>query len=111
MKESYVEGLANHNDPESCAGIGNGASEALTGERASWVLSPEIGECVSGAVVLLTCGGNTAYTASGEGCADPAGSETPGVHGSLLRGNREALRLALGDRPGVRTENPKGARP
>ena len=111
MKESHGGGLANHTGPEPCMGTGNSVNEALTGVRAGWVLSPEIWECLSGAVVLLTCGGNTAYTAGGEGCADPAGSETPGVHGSLLRGSREALRLALGDRSGVRTENPKGARP
>ena len=33
-KETYVEGVANHSDPESCVGDGNGADEALTGARA-----------------------------------------------------------------------------
>ena len=42
MKESYVKGLANHNDPESCGGARKGKAEALTGERAGRVLSPEI---------------------------------------------------------------------
>ncbi len=34
MKESYVEGLASHDGPESCAGIREDAGEALTGVRA-----------------------------------------------------------------------------
>jgi hypothetical protein len=33
-KETYVEGIAIHSDPESCVGDGNGADEALTGARA-----------------------------------------------------------------------------
>ena len=42
MKESHDEGLAIHIGPESCAGIRKGIGEALTGESAGWVLSPEI---------------------------------------------------------------------
>jgi RNA-directed DNA polymerase len=34
MKELYVEGLASHDGPESCAGVREGAGEALTGVRA-----------------------------------------------------------------------------
>jgi hypothetical protein len=33
MKVSYVEGLANHNGPESCGAAREGGVEALTGER------------------------------------------------------------------------------
>jgi hypothetical protein len=32
MKESYIEGLAPHDDPESCVGIREGEGEALTGD-------------------------------------------------------------------------------
>ena len=42
MKESYVEGLANHGGPESCVCSGNAVGEALTGESVGWVLSREI---------------------------------------------------------------------
>lgn len=42
MKEPYIEGLANHDDPESCVGIRKGVVEALTGERIGEVLSREI---------------------------------------------------------------------
>jgi len=48
---------------------------------------------------------------NGEGYKDLAGSETSCMHGSFLRGNREALYLAYGDYAEVRMENPKGARP
>jgi len=111
MKESHVEGLANHNGPESCAGVGNGASEALTGESAGWILSPEIKGHISGADALPLRGRRHCIHRYGEGYADSAGSEAPGMHGKALRGNREALRLALEDCAKVRTVNPKGVRP
>ena len=68
MKVSDVKGLANRNDPESCGGARKGDGEALTGESAGWVLSRE----------------NPIRD------ADPV--ETPGMHGSNLRENREILR-------------------
>src|SRR5215470_12416610 len=42
MKVSYVEGLANHNGPESCGVAREGGNEALTGGRTGRVLSREI---------------------------------------------------------------------
>ncbi len=41
MKESYVEGLAAHDGPESCGGARKGVVEALTGVRAGRVFSRE----------------------------------------------------------------------
>lgn len=41
MKESYIEGLANHNGPESGMGNRKGAREAVTGESAGRVSSRE----------------------------------------------------------------------
>jgi RNA-directed DNA polymerase len=98
MKESHGEGLANHTGPESCMGTGNGVNEALTGVRAGWVLSPEIKGNTPGADGLLLLGKQHCPHRYGEGWAGPAGSETPCMHGSSLRGNRETLRLALVDR-------------
>ncbi len=42
MKEPYVEGVATHDDPESCVVVRKGGGEALTGVRAGEVLSREI---------------------------------------------------------------------
>jgi len=42
MKEPYIEGLATHDGPESCAGVREGVGEALTGGNAGRVLSREI---------------------------------------------------------------------
>jgi hypothetical protein len=41
MKESYVEGLADRNGPESCGSAREDAAEALTGVRAGRVFSRE----------------------------------------------------------------------
>jgi RNA-directed DNA polymerase len=42
MKESYRKGVANHPDPESCAGHRKRASEVLTGAQAGRKSSCEI---------------------------------------------------------------------
>ena len=44
MKELYVEGLASHDGPESCAGVREGVGEALTGGVQAGLLSREITE-------------------------------------------------------------------
>jgi hypothetical protein len=36
----YDEGVANHIGPESCAGVREGVSEALTGERTGQAIEP-----------------------------------------------------------------------
>ncbi len=42
MKESYIEGVATHDDPESCVAARKDHSEALAGACAGTVLSREI---------------------------------------------------------------------
>ena len=42
MKEPHGKGIANHSNPESCAGHGNMAGEALTRAHAGQPLSSEI---------------------------------------------------------------------
>ena len=44
MKEPHIEGVATHDDPESCVGDRKVDGEALTGAHAGWVLSREINE-------------------------------------------------------------------
>ena len=59
MKESYRKGRAGHPGPESCAGIGNGAREVLTGVHAGEVLSCEI-RCSGVPTLLSEAEGNIA---------------------------------------------------
>jgi hypothetical protein len=40
MKALYIEGVAIHDDPESCVGVRKGAVEALTGARAGRAIEP-----------------------------------------------------------------------
>jgi len=87
------EGPATHTGPEPCVALGNGRREALTGERAGRVLSPEIGQLL-GADALRTRGRQYCTPRYGEGWADLAGSETSSMHRNTWRGTREALHLA-----------------
>ncbi|SRR5712691_1789342 len=91
MKESYVKGLANHDDPESCVEWRDSLGEALTGESAGWVLSREINS-VRDADPLMRWGRPQSPGRKGEARWYPARSETPGMYGSNLRENREILR-------------------
>ena len=63
-------------------------SEALTGERAGWVLSREI-ETRIGRRRAGDTRKATFAAPRGRGSAEPARSETPDMHGSTARGNRE----------------------
>ena len=91
MKVSNVKGLANRDDPESCVGWSKPRGEALTGESAGWVLSREI-DSVRDADPVRRRGRPQSMFRMGEERWYPARSETPGMHGSNLRENREILR-------------------
>ena len=54
MQVRYGEGLAIHTDPESCAGIREGAGEALTGGRIGGV-SSGVSDVVRGADAVVAC--------------------------------------------------------
>ena len=88
MKEPYVEGVAAHDDPESCVVTREGAGEALTGALASWVLSREKLK-LQGADAVERSGKQHGAHRHGEEHAGPARSETPCTLGHLLHGNRE----------------------
>ena len=88
MKEPYIEDLASHDDPESCAGIRKGAGEALTGARAGRVLSREK-KRNQGADDVWLCGRRDGHERNGEFMSGPARSETPGMRGTSMRENRE----------------------
>ena len=86
MKESYVKGLANHNDPESCGGARKSDGEALTGESAGRVLSRESSQ-TRDADAVEASGRQQPTRRKGEARWYPARSKTP----SLLRQSRKSL--------------------
>jgi hypothetical protein len=88
MKGPYVEGVAIHDDPQSCVVTGEGAGEALTGAPARWVLSREKLE-LQGADAVEKSGRRHGMHRYREVCTGPAQSETPRTLGNLLGGNRE----------------------
>jgi hypothetical protein len=88
MEESYVEGVASHDGPESCGVTRKGGGEALTGETAGWVLSREMLN-VQGADAVEKSGRQHGAHRHGEVHAGPARSETPCTRGHHPHGSRE----------------------
>lgn len=88
MKEPHIEGLANHDDPESCPGIRKGIGEALTGAHAGRVLSRE-NRSDQGADAVVLVGRPHASARKGERVGDPARSKTSDMRGNSMRENRE----------------------
>src|SRR6266853_4443137 len=95
MRVSYVEGVANHNGPESCGAAREGGVEALTGEVLVGLLSREIHalprerQVLRDADALEKVGRQYRVHRHREVCQDPARSETPCMYASTLFGNRE----------------------
>jgi hypothetical protein len=98
MQVSYVEGIANHNGPESCGAAREGGDEALTGERTGRVLSREIYALPRKRQVLrdadaVEIGGRQHWAQRHRKVSlDPARSETPSMCRNTLCGNREIPR-------------------
>ena len=91
MEEPYVEGVATHDGPESCAGVREGGGEALTGVRAGRVIEPR-NPPDRGADAVDRSGRQHRPQRYRELLADPARSKTPCMHGISMRENREAPR-------------------
>ena len=88
MKELYVEGVATHDGPESCAAFREGSGEALTGVRAGRVLSRET-VFLRDADAVEVCGRQNRLRRYREIQPSPARSETPCTHGNTSHENRE----------------------
>ena len=103
MKESYREGVATRSGPESCAGGGNPAGEALTGVRVGWVSSREIDapwrkpRVLRGADAVEDGGRPHPTRRQREARRDPARSETPRMHENTSHGNREVPRSSAAE--------------
>ena len=90
MKEPHRKGVANRSNPESCAGGGNIADEALTGANAGQPSSSEITSI--GVPTLCDEGeGHMGGRDSRERSLDAAESETLSMRGNSMHGNRETL--------------------
>jgi RNA-directed DNA polymerase len=95
MKVRYRKGVANHPDPESCGGVREGATEALTGESAGQPLSREIRQ--SGAPTLLSeAEGHTGEDAIRESSAGPTRSKTLSMRRSSLHRNWDISSVPAG---------------
>jgi len=90
MRELHVEGLASHNDPESCANTCEGRGEALIGAHTGWALSPEIYKPRT-PTLFLYAEGEMLRRENRERNSGPAGSQTPCTCGTSQHGNREIL--------------------
>jgi len=94
MKESNTEGIASHCGPESCGWVGNGPSEALTGEPDRPGIEPRKRIAVSDADPLVIEGRQHDATRDGECGVGPAGSETRSMSGRRSIGKREARNVS-----------------
>jgi hypothetical protein len=88
MRTLCIEGLAVHDDPESCAGVREGAGEALTGVRAGSAIEPR-NQGFRGADAVKRGGRQHRRSRYREWPADPARSKTRCMHGVSRRENRE----------------------
>jgi|SRR5438552_17830004 hypothetical protein len=116
MKVSYVEGIANHNGPESCGAAREGGDEALTGGRTGRVLSREIyallreRQVLRDADAVEECGRQYRVHRHRQVHSDPARSQTPCMYASTLCGNREIPRLSAVERSADRIGKSKDVR-
>ena len=116
MKVPYGEGVATHTGPESCVVGREAGGEALTGVRAGRVSSrerhapPRQRWLLRGADAVEESGRPHRERRDRETLGDPARSETPGMYGSALRGNREIPRSSAARAGADRTGKSKDAR-
>jgi hypothetical protein len=87
VRVRYVEGLAIHSDPESCAGTREGSGEALTGVRAGQPLSRE--SHISRAPTRFQTWKATRRGALLRASQRPDVVADPGMCARSLHGNRE----------------------
>lgn len=88
MQESYSEGVASRTGPELCVAGREARDEALAGERAGRVLSPE-SNGNWGADAVGISGKQHPVHRQREMGRGPTGSETSCMHGNTSHANRE----------------------
>ena len=88
VEELYVEGLASHDGPESCAGVREGAGEALTGVRAGGAIEPR-NQGFGVPTLFRQAEGDIGGGVIRESSRNPARSENLCMRGTSRRENRE----------------------
>jgi hypothetical protein len=88
MREPYIEGVAIHGDPESCAGVREEVGEALTGVHAGWAIEPR-NPWSRGADAVAKGGRQHRRQRYREVSTDPARSVNLCMRGSSIRENGE----------------------
>lgn len=88
MEVPHGEGVASRTGPESCAYGREVVGEALTGERAGWVIEPRK-ICPSGRRRCSLGGRHHGLIRDREDHDRPRVVEDPSTSGSVLLGNRE----------------------
>lgn len=96
MKELYIEGVANHDDPESCAGHRKGTGEALTGAHAGRANEPRKHQD-PGADAVTASGRPHGPEQNRSLRADPARSKNLSMRRVSRRENREIPSLPEAD--------------
>jgi hypothetical protein len=105
VKVHCIEGIANHNVPESCAGTREGGGEALTGVRIGQLLSRE-NDFLSRTPTRALTWKATQTDASTQASVWTVWSETLACAHTLRKGNREILGLAGDSIAGPQREAP-----
>ena len=88
MEELYIEGVAIHDDPESCVDVREDGGEALAGARAGRAIEPR-NQRIRGADAVQIGGRPHRWQRYRELPEDSARSENQGMHGTSMRENRE----------------------
>lgn len=88
MRESHVEGIANHDDPEPCIGVREDAGEAWDRGTYGRDIEPR-NVFLRGADAVMRGGRQHDRRRHRETSVDPARSKTPCTYGTSLRENRE----------------------
>ena len=99
MKELYIEGLANHDDHESCAGIRKETGEALTVAHTGEAIEPRNADIWSADAFMVSGRRNhmnrKARNMELHGVVDPDRIGNLSTYGNSLHGNRESPWLTL----------------
>jgi hypothetical protein len=96
-RNSHIEGLATHDDPELCGYARKDVAEALAGAHAGRVPSPEKESDSQVPRCFPECRRRHLTRRQGKAWRDLAWPKTPSMRGNTMRENRETLHLLTAD--------------